>query len=150
WSPAIDPQTMPYIEKGEVDRLEATLTDAKYTLAVPRYAHEQGLKDFADIHRLQEELGGKLYGLEPGNDSNLNIAKMIAADDFSLGGFQLVETSEQAVLSQLRRFVRDEKWIVFPAWSPHPMNVEFEIEYLSGGDKYYGPDYGAAEVYTLT
>lgn len=150
WSPAIDPQTGPYIEKGEVTRLKTTLTDAKYTLAVPAYAYEAGLKDFADIHKFRDELDGKIYGLEPGNDSSINIGKMIAGDEFGLGSFELVESSEQAVLAQLRQFEDGKKWMVFPAWAPHPMNVEFDIRYLSGGDKYYGPNYGAAEVYTVT
>lgn len=150
WSPAIDPQTKPYIEAGEVIRLKTTLTDAKYTLAVPAYAYDAGLKTFADIHKFREQLEGKLYGLEPGNDSNLNIEKMITSNDFELGGFELVESSEQAVLSQLRKSVRSQAWMVFPAWSPHPMNIEFDIRYLAGGDKYYGPNFGAAEVFTIT
>ncbi len=150
WSPAIDPQTKPYIEAGQVARLKTTLTDAKYTLAVPAYAYDGGLKSFADIHKFKDRLDGKLYGLEPGNDSNLNIGKMIAEDDFGLGQFELVESSEQAVLSQLRKAVRTSEWMVFPAWSPHPMNVEFEIRYLEGGDKYYGPNFGAADVFTIT
>lgn len=150
WSPAIDPQTKPYIDAGEVIRLKTTLTDAKYTLAVPAYAYDAGLKTFADIHKFREQLEGKLYGLEPGNDSNLNIEKMITTNDFELGGFELVESSEQAVLSQLRKSVRSQTWMVFPAWSPHPMNIEFDIRYLAGGDKYYGPNFGAAEVFTIT
>lgn len=149
WSPAIDPQVEPYLDAGEVTRLKATLTDARYTLAVPAYAYDAGLQDFADIHRFQDELDGKIYGLEAGNDSNLNIAIMIESNDFDLGDFELVESSEQAMLSQLRRSVARDDWMVFPAWSPHPMNVQFDIRYLSGGDTYYGPDYGAASVYTL-
>jgi glycine betaine/proline transport system substrate-binding protein len=150
WSPAIDPQTKPYIDAKQVSRVKTTLTDAKYTLAVPAYAYDAGLKSFADIHKFKDQLDGKLYGLEPGNDSNVNIGKMIAEDDFGLGQFELVESSEQAVLSQLRKAVRKGEWMVFPAWSPHPMNAEFEIRYLEGGDKYYGPNLGAAEVYTIT
>ena len=28
------------------------------------------------------------------------------------------------------------------------MNANFELEYLSGGDEYFGPNFGAAEVFT--
>src|SRR5690606_940046 len=35
------------------------------------------------------------------------------------------------------------------AWAPHPMNTKLKIAYLSGGDDYFGPNYGGAEVYTL-
>lgn len=30
------------------------------------------------------------------------------------------------------------------------MNANFEMTYLSGGDDYFGPNYGGAEVYTNT
>jgi glycine betaine/proline transport system substrate-binding protein len=44
---------------------------------------------------------------------------------------------------------RDKHAIVFLAWAPHPMNDRFKIAYLAGGDAYFGPDYGGAQVYTL-
>ena len=40
-------------------------------------------------------------------------------------------------------------WIVFLAWEPHPMNTLFPIIYLSGGDQYFGPNYGDTTVNTL-
>jgi len=33
--------------------------------------------------------------------------------------------------------------IVFLAWDPHPMNIQFELRYLAGGDSAFGPNYGA-------
>ena len=52
------------------------------------------------------------------------------------------------MLAQVERAEPDD-WIVFLAWAPHPMNVEFDITYLAGGDAYFGPNYGGAEVFTL-
>jgi glycine betaine/proline transport system substrate-binding protein len=52
------------------------------------------------------------------------------------------------MLSQVRRAVRKKEWIVFLGWEPHPMNANFEMAYLAGGDDYFGPDYGGATVYT--
>jgi glycine betaine/proline transport system substrate-binding protein len=37
---------------------------------------------------------------------------------------------------------------VFLGWEPHPMNANFELTYLSGGDEVFGPNYGGATVYT--
>lgn len=73
---------------------------------------------------------------------------VVAADDFGLGEWEVVESSEQGMLSQVERFVRKEDWIVFLAWAPHPMNTAFDLEYLSGGDAYYGPNFGGATVST--
>ena len=38
---------------------------------------------------------------------------------------------------------------MFLGWAPHPMNTQYDMTYLSGGDDVFGPDYGAAKVYTV-
>src|SRR5919106_751788 len=56
--------------------------------------------------------------------------------------------SEQGMLAQVARATRGEDPIVFLGWEPHPMNANFELTYLSGGDDWFGPNYGGATVYT--
>ena len=70
---------------------------------------------------------------------------MIDADDFGLGDWTLVESGEQAMLAQVTRAEKPARPIVFLAWAPHPMNTAHELTYLSGGDAYFGPDYGGAD-----
>jgi len=36
--------------------------------------HALGIKDFTDIGKLKNELEGKIYGIEPGNDGNRHVA----------------------------------------------------------------------------
>ncbi|TPE49392.1 choline ABC transporter substrate-binding protein [Amaricoccus solimangrovi] len=129
--------------------LTRNLTGAKFTLAVPSYVAEGGVKDFADLSAHADEFDSKIYGIESGAPANTNIQNMINSGDFDLKDWTLVESGEQAMLAQVARAERGEKAIVFLAWAPHPMNTKFDITYLSGGDKYFGPDYGGAEVYTL-
>ncbi len=74
---------------------------------------------------------------------------MIDSNDFGLKDWTLVESGEQAMLAQVERAVKDGKGIVFLAWAPHPMNTNFDLTYLSGGDAYFGPDFGGAQVHTL-
>ena len=45
---------------------------------------------------------------------------------------------------------RTKSPIVFLAWDPHPMNMRFDLRYLSGGDAVFGPDSGGAAVYANT
>jgi glycine betaine/proline transport system substrate-binding protein len=129
--------------------LNRNLQGAKFTLAVPTYVADKGIKDFSDLQKHGDEFGRKIYGIEPGAPANANIQKMIDANDFGLKGWELVESSEQAMLSQVERASKDKQAIVFLAWAPHPMNERFKIAYLSGGDAYFGTNYGGAEVYTL-
>jgi len=148
WMPSMAADEKPYRDDGSVERVRVNLKGAKYTFAVPRYVADGGVKDFADIAKYKDKFDGKIYGIEPGNDGNRLIQDMIDKNAFNLKGFKLVESSEQGMLSQVKRAVRKKDWIVFLGWEPHPMNANFEMAYLSGGDDYFGPDYGGATVYT--
>jgi len=151
WMPTMEGDLGPYRDAGTVEVIQpANLTGAKYTLAVNKKAADAGLKDFADIAKFKDQLKGEIYGIEPGNDGNRIILDMIKADKFGLKGFEVVESSEQGMLSQVSRAEKRGKMVVFLGWAPHPMNANFELTYLSGGDDYFGPNYGGADVYTNT
>jgi len=128
-----------------VEVITRNLTGAKFTLAVPSYV---GITDFAELAPNGDKFDQKIYGIESGAGGNLSIQKMIDADEYGLGDWTLLETGEQAMLAQVERAAPDD-WIVFLAWAPHPMNTAFDITYLAGGDTYFGPNYGGAEVFTL-
>jgi len=149
WLPTQEPMLRPYLADGSITLLRANLVGAKYTLAVPDYLYEAGLKDFADIHRFRKELGSSIYGIEPGNDGNELLLDLIKKNEFGLGGFKLIESSEQGMLAQVERAVRAKQPVVFLAWAPHPMNTHYPLRYLTGGDASFGPNYGAATVNTL-
>ena len=151
WMPTMEADIRPYLDAGTVDSLPtANLEGAKYTLAVPKYLADKGLKDFADIAKFRDDLDAKIYGIEPGNDGNRLILDMIESGPFGLDGFEVVESSEQGMLAQVARAVQGNDAIVFLGWAPHPMNSNFELAYLSGGDDYFGPNFGGATVYTNT
>jgi len=148
WMPTMEADIAPYRDDGSVETLTKNLTGAKYTLAVNRAAADGGIKSFADISKFRDQLDGKIYGIEPGNDGNRLIQTMIDEDAFGLKGFEVVESSEQGMLAQVARAERRDEWVVFLGWEPHPMNANFDLVYLSGGDDWFGPNYGGAEVYT--
>ncbi len=149
WLPAQSEDLAPYLKDGSVEKVRVNLTGAKYTMAVPDYIAKAGLVSFADIAKFHDELDGKIYGIEPGNDGNRLVLDMIAEDKFGLGDFELVESSEQGMLAQVERAVQRKEWIVFLGWAPHPMNTRYDIQYLAGGDDVFGPDFGGATVTTV-
>jgi len=150
WMPTMEADIKPYREDGSVESVKRNLVGAKYTLAVNKTAADMGVSDFADINKIRDEVDGKIYGIEPGNDGNRLIQDMIEKDAFGLKGFEVVESSEQGMLAQVSRADRKKEPVVFLGWEPHPMNANFELVYLSGGDDFFGPDFGGAEVYTNT
>ena len=148
WMPTMEADIKPYRDNGSVETVRANLEGAKYTLAVSAAAYDAGLKTFQDIAKFSKKLSGTIYGIEPGNDGNRLIQGMIDADQFGLGKFKLVESSEAGMLSQVQRAERRNKWVVFLGWEPHPMNSRFKMKYLAGGDDVFGPDLGGATIYT--
>ena len=150
WMPAQEADRSRYVADGSVVVIGPNLEGAKYTLAVPAYAYDAGLKDFKDIHRFAAELNNSIYGIEPGNDGNRLVLKMLKGGEFGLSDFKLVESSEQGELAQVERAYRNKQPIVFLAWEPHPMNMRFDLKYLNGGDDVFGPNYGGATIYTVT
>ncbi len=150
WMPTMADIIKPYQDKGQVDVVGVNLEGAKYTLATNSYGAALGIRDFADIAKFKDQLGGKIYGIEPGNDGNALILKMIDTNAFGLKGFELKESSEQGMLAQVARADKKKQPIIFLGWEPHPMNANFKMTYLSGGDDWFGPNFGGATVYTNT
>ena len=151
WNPLMTQTITPFVEQKQVRVLDQpSLKDARATLAVPTYLADKGLKSFADIARFKKELGGKIYGIEPGSGANTQIKDMIARNRFGLGDFQLVESSEAGMLSAVTRAVKRNEAIVFFGWAPHPMNVNQDMTYLTGSEDALGPNEGMATVWTVT
>lgn len=152
WLPTMEPDLKPHRDAGKIDIVRANLEHAKYTLAVPHFLWDQGLKDFADIPKFKNALGSKIYGLEPGDGGNNAILKAISDNAFGLkdAGFTVIASSESGMLAQVERAQRRNQAIVYLGWEPHPMNTRFKMKFLTGGDAYFGPDFGDATVYTST
>jgi glycine betaine/proline transport system substrate-binding protein len=151
WKPAMDQNIAPFIAAKQLKVMEKpSLADAQATLAVPDYVAAAGLKTFADITRFKDQLGDKIYGIEPGSGANTAIKTMIETNHFGLGGFKLIESGEAGMLAAVQRAVNRKEFVVFVGWTPHPMNINMKMAYLTGSEDVYGPNEGAATVSTVT
>ncbi|MBS1301204.1 choline ABC transporter substrate-binding protein [Loktanella sp. SALINAS62] len=147
WMPTQTAAIQPYLDEGTIVSVNENLTGTIYNLAVPTYAYEAGLQSYDDLANFSEELEQTIYGIEPGNEGNTYLIDLIEQGEHNLTGFELRESSEQGMLSQVRRAVDREEPIVFLGWAPHPMNANFDIQYLQGGEDFFG---GEGSVYTVT
>ena len=152
WMPTMESNIAPYRDAKTVDTVRANLEGAKYTLATNAPGAALGIKDFKDIAAHAKDLDGKIYGIESGNDGNKLILDMIDKNAFGLkdAAVELVESSEQGMLAQVAKEDQAQKPIIFLGWEPHPMNANFKMTYLTGGDDFFGPNLGGATVYTNT
>lgn len=148
WMPTQEADVRPFLNDKSVESFGPNLEGAKYTLATNSKGAELGIKDFKDIAAHKAELDGKIYGIEPGNDGNRLIIDMTDKDTFGLKGFEVVESSEQGMLAQVARAEKDGTPVIFLGWEPHPMNSNFKLTYLTGGDDIFGPNLGGATIFT--
>ena len=147
WMPAQQGFHDKFIANGDVQQLARNLEGTEFTLAVPDYVWNAGVKDFADLQKHAEQFDKKLYGIGSGAPANLSLKEIIDKNEFDLGQWKLVESSEQAMLAQVDRAVKKNQFITFLGWTPHPMNVKLKMHYLTGGEKWFG---SKGDVYTLT
>ncbi len=147
WMPTMEGDIAKYREAGTVDTVRANLSGTAYTLATNAAGAKLGIKTFADIAANADALDGKIYGIEAGNDGNRIVMDLITADTFGLSSVEMVESSEQGMLAQVDRASSKDKPIVFLGWAPHPMNSNFKVTYLTGGEEWFGAE---GDVYTNT
>lgn len=147
WMPAQQGFYDKFVANGDVVQYAKNLDGTEFTLAVPDYVYDAGVKDFADLDKHADQFGKKIYGIGSGAPANLSLAEIIKKDEFGLGDWKLVESSEQAMLAEVNRNVKKKAFVVFLGWTPHPMNVQIKLKYLTGGEKYFG---STGTVHTLT
>lgn len=147
WMPAQQGFYDKFVANGEVTQLAKNLDGTEFTLAVPDYVWDAGVHNFADLNKYADKFGKKIYGIGSGAPANLSLQTIIKKNEFDLGQWKLVESSEQAMLAEVGRNVKKQSFVVFLGWTPHPMNVQLKMHYLKGGEAYFG-DTGS--VHTLT
>ncbi|WP_397450727.1 choline ABC transporter substrate-binding protein [Pseudomonas sp. NA-150] len=147
WMPAQQGFYDKFVANGQVTQLSKNLDGTEFTLAVPDYVWDAGVHNFADLNKFADKFDSKIYGIGSGAPANQSIQTIITKNEFDLGKWKLVESSEQAMLAEVNRHVKKNTFVVFLGWTPHPMNVQIKMHYLKGGEAYFG-DTGS--VHTLT
>lgn len=147
WMPSMTGDVQPFLDDKSVESIVENLSGAGYGLVVPSYVADAGVKSLTDIGKFKDQFSGKIYGIEPGNDGNRIVLEMIADEANGLSGFELVESSEAGMLTQAQKALKNNEWIAFLGWTPHPIMGEMSLVYLDGmGDS----GFGAATVHTNT
>jgi len=145
WMPSMTADIKPYLDDKSVEQIATNLEGAGYGLVVPQYVADAGVKSLSDLGANLDKFGGKIYGIEAGNDGNRIIQTMIDDPKNNMKGFQLVESSEAGMLTEAEKAMKNNEWIIFLGWTPHPIMGEMKIAYLDGmGDS----GFGAASVLT--
>jgi glycine betaine/proline transport system substrate-binding protein len=148
WWPSQKPTFGKLIQDGDVDVVSTMVTGTEYAPAVPgSVAKKLGVHSLADLDKNADAFGRKIYGIEAGSPGNETIQKAIDSDAYGLGDWELVASGTPAMLAQVEKSQKAGEPIVFLAWSPHWMTVQFKTVFLDDPKKVWG---GAGEIRTLT
>jgi glycine betaine/proline transport system substrate-binding protein len=147
WMPSNAANVQPYLDNKSLEMLDANLTGAGYGPVVPDYVAEAGVKDVKDLGKFADKFDKKFYGIEPGNDGNKIVQAKIDDPNGGMQGFELVESSEQGMLAQAEKSMKNKEWIAFLGWAPHPVMGKMKLVYLTG---FENDGFGDAQIKTLT
>ncbi|MBI2256789.1 MAG: choline ABC transporter substrate-binding protein [Proteobacteria bacterium] len=147
WMPSNAANVQPYMDEKSIDSLQPNLVGAGYGPVVPQYVADAGVKSLADLAANTDKFEGKFYGIEPGNDGNKIVQAKIDDPANKLDGWELVESSEQGMLVQAEKAIKNNEWIVFLGWAPHPVMGKMPLVYLSG---FEADGFGEAKINALT
>jgi glycine betaine/proline transport system substrate-binding protein len=139
WMPSMVNDIKDYTADGSVETISENLSGAGYGLVVPTYVADAGVKTLTDLGKFADKFDHKIYGIEAGNDGNRIILDMIKNPADNLSGFELVESSEAGMLTQAEQSMKNNEWVAFLGWTPHPVMGAMKITYLDGmGDSGFG------------
>jgi glycine betaine/proline transport system substrate-binding protein len=147
WMPSNAANVQPYLDEKSLDMLDANLTGAGYGPVVPDYVAAGGVKDVKDLAKFADKFDKKFYGIEPGNDGNKIVQAKMDDPATGLEGWELVESSEQGMLAQAQKSMKNQEWIAFLGWTPHPVMGKMKLVYLTG---FENDGFGDAQIKTLT
>ncbi|MBM7663271.1 glycine betaine/proline transport system substrate-binding protein [Bacillus mesophilus] len=125
-----------YLEKFQdtINFSDSTWFDnAKVGLVVPTYLEE--VNSVEDLNEHKELFAGEIVGFDPGAGTMEVTEQLIK--DYNLD-FELLASSEPAMLSEIDKAVKNEKPIVAPLWSPHSVFSKHDLKFLEDPQNTFG------------
>ncbi|MFZ3580191.1 glycine betaine ABC transporter substrate-binding protein [Virgibacillus sp. DJP39] len=114
-------------EKYKDDLIKVTTSYENVPLGwvVPSYVKADSI---ADIKGNAGKFGGKIYTISPGAGI-VSISKEVIKD-YNLDGFELVPSSESAMVSVLDENIKNEEPVIITGWRPHSIFEKYDLKFL--------------------
>ncbi|WP_226584048.1 glycine betaine ABC transporter substrate-binding protein [Halobacillus litoralis] len=133
WLPV---QDAAYLEKYQdtINFSDATWYDnAKVGLVVPTYLED--INSVEDLNENKELFNSEIVGFDPGAGTMEVTEQLI--EDYNLE-YELLPSSESAMLAEIGNAVEEEEPIVAPLWSPHWIFSKYDLKFLKDPQKTFG------------
>ncbi|TGB01465.1 glycine betaine ABC transporter substrate-binding protein [Halobacillus salinus] len=120
--------------KDSVNFSDATWYDnAKVGLVVPEYVEE--VNSIEDLNEHKDMFNSEIVGFDPGAGTMEVTETMM--EDYGLE-YELLSSSEPAMLAEIGNAVESEEPIVAPLWSPHWVFSKYDLKFLEDPQNTFG------------
>ncbi|GGN60266.1 glycine betaine ABC transporter substrate-binding protein [Oceanobacillus indicireducens] len=133
WLPVQDKNYLEQYQE-QIDFSEEVWYDnAKVGLVVPAYMED--INSIEDLNENKELFENQITGFDPGAGTMDTTEEMIAEYELD---FELVPSSEPAMLTAIEEAIREEAPIVAPLWNPHRVFSKMDLKYLDDPKNMFG------------
>lgn len=132
--------------KDDLVQVKEVLDRAPLALAVPAYVEDiNSMEDLKDNTEFGEAVNWEITGIDAGAGIMSNTQKAI--EEYELDNWSLRDSSESAMLTELRRAYDNEEPIIVPLWKPHWIFGVMDLKMLEDPLEIYGGE--GDQIYTV-
>ncbi|MFZ4451120.1 glycine betaine ABC transporter substrate-binding protein [Salibacterium aidingense] len=126
WLPYTEEQLWKEYE-SDLQKVATSYEEVPLGWVVPDYVEEESIED---IKENPEKFEGNIYTIGAGAGI-VSISEEVMADyNLEEAGFELVPSSETAMISELQTKINDEEPVIITGWRPHSMFVKHDLKFL--------------------
>lgn len=139
---------LPYTHAAKVakfpklETLGVNYNNGRIGLIVPDYLP---INSIEELNQNKDKFKGKIIGIEKG--SGLASATDNAIVDYNLKGYEQINSSTIAMITEVQNAIRNKEWIVGTGWQPHWMFGKMKIKFIDDPKKVFGE---AEQIKTLS
>ncbi|SFB32769.1 glycine betaine/proline transport system substrate-binding protein [Lentibacillus halodurans] len=123
---------LPYTEaelwneyQDDVQKIATSYENVPLGWVVPTYVEEDSIED---IKENPEKFGNEVYTISPGAGV-VSISEEVMAD-YNLDAFELMPSSETAMISTLDQKINNEEPVIITGWRPHSIFEKYDLKFL--------------------
>lgn len=132
--------------QDDLVKTNEVLDKSPNALAVPSYMEDvNSIEDLKDNTELGDSVDWKIIGIDPG--AGLMQTTEEAMEEYSLDNWELVQSSEAAMLTELQDAIENEDPIIVPLWKPHWIFGVEDLKMLEDPKGVYGGE--GDQIYTI-
>ncbi|MUK90709.1 glycine/betaine ABC transporter substrate-binding protein [Ornithinibacillus sp. L9] len=141
---------LPYTEaalweeyKDDLQKVTTSYENVPLGWVVPSYVDEETI---ADLEGKADKFDGEVVTIEPGAGIVDISEEVMQNENYNMDGFELIPSSESAMMGVIDSKIRNEEPFVITGWRPHSMFAKYDLKFLEDTEENFKYD----NVYVLS